>query len=202
LPTARFLKSCPGGNSSNRCSTAHHRAHQFGYASKSPESLEFRMWTTAFMALKLCKWLEAAAHVFGPNRECFNRPTCWHNKVVLASAAEFRPVQLRTSIMLRRWLSLNIPRRWRTTHSRPHGTDHAQSSPPADTEVDVADFRGRSESLAPANDRAHLRLFRISRLELISSCRLANALIVPGCSRSLRGARNDKYYTQLPGGIS
>jgi hypothetical protein len=154
--------------------------------------IEFRNVDNRLMALKLVQVGLSGAAMFGPNREVLQPSDMLHKKAVLVERGSFRPVTYVNIDMIGSALAK-------------FKQDPAVADKPilalmeltmrnllaGGTEVDRRDFLGaRRGPWRLRNDRAHLRLFRISpacSLSILADARTHRDR--PGCAESLRVVR-------------
>ena len=166
--------------------------------------IEFRNVDNRIMALKLVQLGLSGAAMFGPNREVLQPSDVLHNKAVLVERGSFRPVTYVNLDMLESALAKfkARPRGGGQAHPLSHGTDHAQSAGRRHGGRPSRFPRARRSARRVRHDRAHLRLLRIPparRLSLLADA--ANASASSWACRVFIELFDEKYYTQLPGGI-
>src|SRR5262245_23366805 len=165
--------------------------------------IEFRNVDNRIMALKLVQLGLSGAAMFGPNREVLQPSDVLHNKAVLVERGSFRPV---TYVNLDMFQSALVKFK----------QESAVAGKPilalmeltmrnllaGGTEVDRRDFLGRAEVLGACGMTVlisdYFEYYRLAAyLTLRTRERIAIVLGVP----SLYELFDEKYYTQLPGGI-
>ena len=165
--------------------------------------IEFRNVDNRIMALKLVQLGLSGAAMFGPNREVLQPSDVLHNKAVLVERGSFRPV---TYVNLDMFQSALVKFK----------QEPAVAGKPVlglmeltmrnllagGTEVDRRDFLGRAEVLGACGTTVLISdYFEYYRLAAYLSWRTRERVAIVLGVPSLYELFDEKYYTQLPGGI-
>jgi hypothetical protein len=165
--------------------------------------IEFRNVDNRIMALKLVQLGLSGAAMFGPNREVLQPSDLLHNKAVLVERGSFRPVTYVNLDMLECALEK-------------FKQDPAVADKPilslmeltmrnllaGGTEVDLRDFLARAEVLAACGMTVLISdYFRYYRLAGYLSWRTRERIGIVLGVPSIYELFDEKYYTELPGGI-
>jgi hypothetical protein len=165
--------------------------------------IEFRNVDNRLMALKLVQVGLSGAAMFGPNREVLQPSDVLHNKAVLVERGSFRPVTYVNIDMIGSALAK-------------FKQDPAVADKPilalmeltmrnllaGGTEVDRRDFLGRAEVLGACGMTVLISdYFEYHRLAAYLSWRTRERIGIVLGVPSLYELFDEKYYTQLPGGI-
>jgi hypothetical protein len=165
--------------------------------------IEFRNVDNRIMALKLVQLGLSGAAMFGPNREVLQPSDMLHNKAVLVERGSFRPVTYVNLDMLECALAK-------------FKQDPAVADKPilslmeltmrnllaGGTEVDLRDFLARAEALGACGMTVLISdYFRYYRLAAYLSWRTRERIGIVMGVPSIFELFDEKYYTELPGGI-
>jgi hypothetical protein len=165
--------------------------------------IEFRNVDNRVMALKLVQVGLSGAAIFGPNREVLQPSVLLHNKAVLVERGSFRPVTYVNIDMIGCALAK-------------FKEDPAVADKPilalmeltmrnllaGGTEVDRRDFLGRAEVLGACGMTVIISdYFEYHRLAAYLSWRTRERIGIVLGVPSIFELFDEKYYTQLPGGI-
>jgi len=165
--------------------------------------IEFRNVDNRIMALKLVQLGLSGAAMFGPNREVLQPSDMLHNKAVLVERGSFRPVTYVNIDMLECALAK-------------FKEDPAVADKPilslmeltmrnllaGGTEVDRRDFLARADVLAACGMTVLISdYFEYHRLAAYLSWRTHERIGIVMGVPSIFELFDEKYYTQLPGGI-
>jgi hypothetical protein len=165
--------------------------------------IEFRNVDNRIMALKLVQLGLSRAAMFGPNREVLQPSDVLHNKAVLVERGSFRPVTNVSIDMLEAALAK-------------FKQDPALADKPivsfmeltmrnllaGGKEVDLRDFLARAETLAACGMTVLISdYFRYYRLAAYLSWRTHERISIVMGVPSIYELFDEKYYTELPGGI-
>ena len=165
--------------------------------------IEFRNVDNRIMALKLVQLGLSGAAMFGPNREVLQPSDVLHNKAVLVERGSFRPV---TYVNLDMFQSALVKFK-----QEPAVADKPvlglmeltmRNLLAGGTEVDRRDFLGRAEVLGACGMTVLISdYFEYHRLAAYLSWRTRERVAIVLGVPSLYELFDEKYYTQLPGGI-
>jgi len=165
--------------------------------------IEFRNVDNRIMALKLVQVGLSGAAMFGPNREVLQPSDVLHNKAVLVERGSFRPV---TYVNLDMFQSAVVKFK-----QEPAVADKPilglmeltmRNLLAGGTEVDRRDFLGRAEVLGACGTTVVISdYFEYYRLAAYLSWRTRERVAIVLGVPSLYELFDEKYYTQLPGGI-
>jgi hypothetical protein len=165
--------------------------------------IEFRNVDNRIMALKLVQLGLSRAAMFGPNREVLQPSDVMHNKAVLVERGSFRPVTNVNIDMLEAALA--------KFKQDPAVVDKPVVSfmeltmrnlLAGGTEVDLRDFLARAETLAACGMTVMISdYFRYYRLAGYLSWRTRERIGIVMGVPSIFELFDEKYYTELPGGI-
>ena len=165
--------------------------------------IEFRNVDNRIMALKLVQLGLSGAAMFGPNREVLQPSDVLHNKAVLVERGSFRPV---TYVNLDMFQAALVKFK----------QEPAVAGKPilalmeltmrnllaGGTQVDRRDFLGRAEVLAACGMTVLISdYFEYHRLAAYLSWRTRERIAIVLGVPSLYELFDEKYYTELPGGI-
>jgi len=165
--------------------------------------IEFRNVDNRIMALKLVQLGLSGAAMFGPNREVLQPSEALHNKAVLVERGSFRPVTHVNTDMSECALAK-------------FKEDPAMADKPilslmeltmrnllaGGTEVDRRDFLARAEVLGACGMTVLISdYFEYHRLAAYLSLRTRERIAIVLGVPSIYELFDEKYYTQLPGGI-
>jgi hypothetical protein len=165
--------------------------------------IEFRNVDNRIMALKLVQLRLSGAAMFGPNREVLQPSDALHNKAVLVERGSFRPVTYVNLDMLECALAK-------------FKQDPAMTDKPilslveltmykllaSGTQVDLRDFLARADFLAACGMTVLISdYFRYYRLAAYLGSRTRERIAVVLGVPSIFELFDEKYYTDLPGGI-
>jgi hypothetical protein len=165
--------------------------------------IEFRSVDNRIMALKLVQLRLSGAAMFGPNREVLQPSDALHNKAVLVERGSFRPVTYVNLDMLECALA-------------EFKEDPAVADKPflslmeltmynllaGGTEVDLRDFLARADFLAACGMTVLISdYFRYYRLAAYLGSRTRERIGIVLGVPSIFELFDEKYYTDLPGGI-
>jgi hypothetical protein len=165
--------------------------------------IEFRNVDNRIMALKLVQLGLSGAAMFGPNREVLQPSDVLHNKAVLVERGSFRPV---TYVNLDMFQSALVKFK-----QEPAVADKPilalmeltmRNLLAGGTEVDRRDFLGRAEVLGACGMTVLISdYFEYHRLAAYLSWRTRERIAIVLGVPSIYELFDEKYYTQLPGGI-
>jgi hypothetical protein len=165
--------------------------------------IEFRNVDNRIMALKLVQLRLSGAAMFGPNREVLQPSDALHNKAVLVERGSFRPVTYVNLDMLECALAK-------------FKEDPAVADKPilslmeltmykllaSGTHVDLRDFLARADFLAACGMTVLISdYFRYYRLAAYLGSRTRERIAIVLGVPSIFELFDEKYYTDLPGGI-
>jgi hypothetical protein len=165
--------------------------------------IEFRNVDNRIMALKLVQLGLSGAAMFGPSREVLHPSDMLHNKAVLVERGSFRPVTYVNLDMLECALAK-------------FKEDPAVADKPilslmeltmrnllaGGTEVDLRDFLARADILAACGMTVLISdYFRYYRLAAYLAWRTRERIAIVMGVPSIFELFDEKYYTELPGGI-
>jgi hypothetical protein len=165
--------------------------------------IEFRNVDNRIMALKLVQLQLSGVAMFGPNREVLQPSDALHNKAVLVERGSFRPVTYVNLDMLKCALAK-------------FKEDPAVADKPvlslveltmykllaSGTQVDLRDFLARADFLAACGMTVLISdYFRYYRLAAYLGSRTRERIAIVLGVPSIFELFDEKYYTDLPGGI-
>jgi hypothetical protein len=165
--------------------------------------IEFRNVDNRIMALKLVQVGLSGAAMFGPNREVLQPSDVLHNKAVLVERGSFRPVT---------YVNLDMFQcAFAKFKQEPAVADKPvlglmeltmRNLLAGGTQVDRRDFLGRAEVLAACGMTVIISdYFEYYRLAAYLSWRTRERIAIVLGVPSLYELFDEKYYTELPGGI-
>jgi len=165
--------------------------------------IEFRNVDNRLIALKLVQLGLSGAAMFGPNREVLQPSDVLHNKAVLVERGSFRPVTCVNIDMLECALA--------KFKEDPAVAGHPiltlmeltmRNLLAGGTEVDRRDFLARAETLGACGMTVLISdYFEYHRLAAYLSWRTRERIAIVLGVPSIFELFDEKYYTQLPGGI-
>src|SRR5215510_4571742 len=165
--------------------------------------IEFRNVDNRVMALKLVQIGLSGAAMFGPNREVLQPSDVLHNKAVLVERGSFRPVTYVNLDMFQSAL-MKFKQEPAVAGKPILGLMELtmRNLLAGGTQVDRRDFLGRAEVLGACGMTVLISdYFEYHRLAAYLSWRTRERIAIVLGVPSLYELFDEKYYTQLPGGI-